>query len=221
MSWIGYLVCYAYLFAVIFGVGLLKKVFNFSIETSRKIIHTLIVFTWVFLYRFFWPHWQVLIVPISFIIINALSYRFHLFKMIERSNEEDNHKGTIYFAIGITALMVFALIWPQTIMATGLATFALCFGDGPAALIGTHAKNKINIRHDKTLQGTIACFLGALIGLYIFSAIMPYTLPLWVAAILSISTALLELVGKGLDNFSILFGVYLIASILTMNGVIA
>ena len=41
------------------------------------------------------------------------------------------------------------------------------------------------------------------------------------AAILSISTALLELVGKGLDNFSILFGVYLIASILTMNGVIA
>ena len=66
--------------------------------------------------------------------------------MIERNNEEDNHKGTIFFAMGITALMVFALIWPQTIMATGLATFALCFGDGPAALIGTHAKNKINIR---------------------------------------------------------------------------
>ena len=221
MKPIGYLVCYAYLFAVIFGVGLFKKLLGFSLETSRKIIHTLIVFTWVFLYHFFWPDWQILIVPISFIIINALSYKFHLFKMIERSDGEDNHKGTIYFAIGITALMVFALIWPKTIMATGLATFALCFGDGPAALFGTHAKNKIHIRHDKTVQGTIACFLGALVGLYIFALIESYNLPLWVALVLSAATALLELVGKGLDNFSILFGVYAIASIMIQNGVIA
>lgn len=221
MKPIGYLVCYVYLFAVIFGVGFFKEKLGFSLETSRKIIHTLIVFTWVFLYYFFWPDWTIVIVPISFIIINALSYKFHLFKMIERDGGDDNHKGTIYFAVGITALMIFALLWPQTIMATGLATFALCFGDGPAAMFGSKAKNKIIIRQGKTLQGTIACFIGALIGLYVFSAILSYRLPFGVAILLSFATALFELVGKGLDNFSILFGVYIIASIMVQNGVIA
>ena len=52
MNVLGYFVCYVYLFAVIFGVGMLQKIFQFSIETSRKIIHTLIVFTWIFLYHF-------------------------------------------------------------------------------------------------------------------------------------------------------------------------
>ena len=220
MKPIGYLVCYAYLFAVIFGVGLFQKIIGFSIETSRKIIHTLTVFTWVFLYYFFWDSWQIVIVPISFIIINALSYRFKLFKMIERTSDEGNHKGTIYFSIGITALMICALIWPKTIMATGIATFALCFGDGPAALFGTLAKKKIYLINGKTLQGTASCFLGALIGIYIFTLVMSYQIPIWVALILSVATAILELVGKGLDNFSILFGTYLISTVFIYNGVL-
>ena len=208
MKFIGYLVCYGYLFAVIFGVGLFQKLIGFSIETSRKMIHTLIVFTWVFLYIFFWDDWQIIIVPITFILINALSYKFKLFKMIERVDENNNHKGTIYFSIGITCLMAFALLWPQTIMATGIATFALCFGDGPAALFGSHAKNKIFTVNGKTLQGSVSCFFGALIGLYVFSFTMSYGISFWIALILAFSTALLELVGNGLDNFSILFGVY-------------
>lgn len=216
----GYVVCYAYLFAVIFGVGLLQRLFHFSIETSRKIIHTLIVFTWVFLYVFFWDNWQIIIVPISFIIINGLSYKFKLFKMIERDDDNNNHLGTVYFSVGITALMIFALIWPQTIFATGLATFALCFGDGPAALFGTLAKKKTSLCNGKTLQGTIACFVGTLVGLYVFALVMSYDLPLWIALILSIATAFLELVGKGFDNFSILFGVYAIASVFVYYGVL-
>lgn len=210
---IGYFVCYAYLFAVIFGVGLLQTQFHFSIETSRKIIHTLIVFTWVFLYLFFWDRWQIIIVPISFIIINALSYKFKLFKMIERTDESNNHLGTVYFSVGITGLMLLALIWPKTIMATGIATFALCFGDGPAAIFGSISKKKVYLCNGKTLQGSIACFGGTLLGLYVFALVMSYHLPFGIAVILSAATALLELVGNGLDNFSILFGVYTISTI--------
>lgn len=220
MNVLGYFVCYVYLFAVIFGVGMLQKIFQFSIETSRKIIHTLIVFTWIFLYHFFWKDWQIVIVPITFIIINALSYRFKLFKMIEREDSTNNHMGTIYFSIGITGLMILALLLPSTIMATGIATFAICFGDGPAALIGAKAKRKVHIRPDKTLQGTAACFVGACVGLLLFVFIMPVDIPIWAILTLSFATALFELVGKGLDNFSILFGVYLIASIMIRNGVI-
>ena len=217
---LAYLLCYAYLFSVIFGVGLFQKCLHFSIETSRKIIHTLIVFTWVILYRFFWDNWQIVIVPISFIIINALSYKYGLFKMIERTDRNNNHKGTIYFSIGITALMVFALLWPKTIMGTGIATFALCFGDGLAALLGSMAKNKIYLRDGKTLQGTVSCFFGTLIGIYVFSLIMSYRIPVWAALVLSLATASFELIGNGLDNFSILGGVYLISVVMIYSGVL-
>ena len=63
-----------------------------------------------------------------------LVYKFKLFKMIERESDEGNHKGTIYFAIAISVLMGFALLFPSTIMHTGVAVFCLCFGDGFAAL---------------------------------------------------------------------------------------
>ena len=217
---IGYLVCYTYLFAVIFGVGIAQKLFHFTIETSRKVIHTLIVFTWMFLYIFFWDSVQIIVVPISFIVVNALSYKFKLFKMIERTDTAGNHMGTIYFSVGITAMMFLALIWPSTIMATGIATFALCFGDGPAALFGSMAKNKIYIRKGKTLQGTLSCFVGTIVGVCIFALLMNYPMPMWTILIISIATALLELVGKGLDNFSILFGVYALSSTLIQIGVL-
>ena len=201
----GYIICYIYLFGVISICGILKERLNLSIETSRKLIHTLIVFTWVFLYYFFWPNWQVVIVPISFIIINTLSYKFKLFKMIEREEGKDNHKGTIYFAIGITILMFAALVFPETILCTGISVFALCFGDGMAALIGNHAKSKIQIVGEKTLQGSLACIVGTIVGLFILSLITGYKIPLYAALLISIATAMLELVGHGLDNFTILF----------------
>ena len=216
----GYLICYAYLFGVIGSCGLLKERLGLSIETSRKLIHTLIVFTWVFLYYYFWPSWQVVIVPISFIIINALSYKFKLFKMIEREDGEGNHKGTIYFAVGITALMFAALAFPDTIMCTGISVFALCFGDGMAALVGSHAKTKIHIVKGKTLQGSLACVAGTVIGLFILSLITGFHIPLYAALLVGIATALLELVGHGFDNFSILFGVYAIGVGLQSVGAI-
>ena len=216
----GYFVCYAYLFAVIFGIGILKQILGFTTETSRKIIHTLIVFTWVFLYHYFWDNWQIVIVPISFIIINALSYKYKLFKMIEREDDNNNHKGTIYFSIGITILMFLALFFPKTIMATGIATFALCFGDGLAGLFGSLARNKVYIYKEKTIQGFIACIVGTMIGLTIFSLIMSCKIPFWAMMIISVSTALLELIGQKYDNFAISFGIYALSSLLICTGVI-
>lgn len=216
----GYFVCYAYLFAVIFGIGILKQILGFTTETSRKIIHTLIVFTWVFLYRYFWDDWQIVVVPISFIIINALSYKFKLFKMIEREDGNNNHKGTIYFSIGITILMFLALIFPKTIMATGIATFALCFGDGMAGLFGSLTRHKAYIYKQKTIQGFVACIVGTMVGLAIFSFIMSYKIPLWAMMIISISTAILELIGQKYDNFTITLGIYALSCLFIFAGVI-
>ena len=69
----GYLIGYSFLFAVILGVGALYKKLGFSSELARKLIHVLICFTWLVLYKFFAHSWQILVMPVSFIVINALS----------------------------------------------------------------------------------------------------------------------------------------------------
>lgn len=218
---LGYLGSYVYLFGVIIGITLLQRFFKFSTELSRKMIHILIGATWLILYHAFWPNWQILIVPISFIIINALSYKFKLFSAIERSDDGKNHLGTVYFSIAITGLFVLALCFENTIMSTGIAVFCLCFGDGFAAIIGTLSKHPIMIRESKSLQGTIACMISAGVGILLFSIVMQYPIPISVLLILSVATGLLELVGHGLDNFSITFGIYLLVSSFMYCGVLA
>ena len=208
---IGYLVTYLYAFSLIGIIGVLNKLLKFKEDTARKLIHILLCFTWMLLYHYFWRDWQILIIPISFILINYLSYKFKIFKMIERESGELNHKGTIYFAIAMSLLMGAAFIFPTTIMQSGIAVFCLCFGDGFAALFGRMFKKRIMIRPNKSLQGMIACFAGAVLGLIIFSAIMNYALPWYIIVALSAATAILELVEHGLDNFSITIGTYLLA----------
>lgn len=210
----GYIWTYLYLFSLIGFIGLLQKIINLSTEVSRKLIHIFLCFTWLFLYYFFWPSWQIIIIPISFIVINFLSYKFKFFKMIERE-ERENHKGTIYFAIAISALMGVALLLPNTIMHTGISVFCLCFGDGFAALFGTMLKKRIMLRKNKSLQGTIFCFLGAILGLVLFSVITGYAIPWYVILVLAGATGLFELVEHGLDNFSIIAGVYLLSVVLS------
>ena len=134
--------------------------------------------------------------------------------MIERESDEGNHKGTIYFAIAISALMGFALLFPSTIMHTGIAVFCLCFGDGFAALFGTMFKKRIMLRKSKSLQGTIACFMGTIVGLMIFSLSANYAIPWYGYLALAGATSALELIEHGLDNFSITVGTYMLAVVL-------
>ena len=91
----GYLIGYGFLFAVILGAGALYKIFDLRPEVSRKIIHISICFTWIVIYEFFANSWQCLVMPISFIIINALSLKYHFFKGMEREGEKST-PGTVY-----------------------------------------------------------------------------------------------------------------------------
>lgn len=140
---IGYCLSYGYLFLVIFGIGTLKKILKFSTETSRKLIHILIGFTWIILYRYLRNTIHFIIIPLSFIIINALSYKFKIFKMFERETNEKNHYGTIYYAIAMTIMATLSFFNEQLLLPYGLSVFALSFGDGAAALFGTAIKNTI------------------------------------------------------------------------------
>ena len=211
---LGYLIGYGFLFAVILGIGALYKAIGFSSELARKLIHVTICFTWLVLYRFFAGSWQILVMPISFIVINALSIKYKFFAGMEREGEKAS-LGTVYYAVAITVLMAISLVFDKTLIPSGIAVFALSFGDGFAAIAGHYlGKNSPRITKTKSLVGTAACFVFTVIGIYILSLFVPLGLDFYEVLIIGASTSVLELIGRGLDNFSITLGVMLLATLL-------
>ena len=111
---------------------------------------------WVLIDYYFKNTIHQIIIPVTFIAINYLSYKFKIFKSIER--EEDNHLGTVYFSIAITAIYTVAFFIPELYIYTGISTFCLTFGDGFASFIGSSIKS-MKIKDSKSIVGFIACFV--------------------------------------------------------------
>ena len=211
----GYILSYLYLFGVIFGVGLIKKIFRLPSEWSRKLVHIFISFTWIILYRYLFGTVHFIVVPFSFVIINYFSYKYKIFKMYERDDGENNHYGTIFYAASLTIMAIISTIWKEAVIPYGIAVFCLSFGDGAAALVGPMiTKHNFRITGEKSLFGTIACVAFAFIGIIILNAFVPLELALWQILLLSVATGFWELVGKGYDNFSIPGGIMILSLLL-------
>ncbi len=211
---IGYASIFAYIFIMIFGVG--KAIQRrFDTETSRKIIHISLFMVWVLIDLFLQDTVHQIIIPICFLILNSLSFKLKIFKSVEREGE--NHLGTIYFAIAITAILTLAYFKPVLFPYTGVAVFALTFGDGFAALVGYHTKSK-RIYKSKSILGFVACFVATFISVLAFKYIYSLEISILNVAVLSIICAILELVCYGLDNFFITFGVLLASYYLSVSG---
>lgn len=211
---IGYLIGYGFLFAVILGVGALYKKLGFSSELARKLIHILICFTWLVLYKFFAGSWQILVMPVSFVVINALSIKYKFFAGMEREGEKSS-PGTVYYAIAITILMAISLAFEETLIPSGIAVFSLSFGDGFAAIAGHYlGKNSPKITKTKSLVGSAACFIFTVIGIYVLSAFVPVGLAFYEVLVIALAATALELIGYGLDNFSITIGVMLLSTLM-------
>jgi len=209
----GYLLSYTYLFGVILLIGAFQKIFRFDVEISRKVIHFFIGFVWLILYRYHAGTWHFLVVPFSFIIINYASYKLKIFKMFEREDEK-NHFGTVFYAISMTVMSAVSLVFPMTLIPYGIAVFCLSFGDAAAALCGGYIRRgNIKITKEKSLFGTVGAVVFSVIGIYLFMLILPAPLALWQVLLLGLASGLLELVGKGLDNFSLPFGVMALSTL--------
>lgn len=207
---LGYLVSIAYVFFLIFAIGPLVKS-KTNGETSRKVIHTMLMVVWILIDVFFKNSIHQIILPVIFIILNALSYKFKIYKSVER--DEGNHLGTVYFAIAITIIMTVAYFFPQLYHATGIATVGLTIGDGFAALVGYNTKSK-KILRSKSINGTIACMFATALASFVFCAYYGLELSIVSILVLSVLTGILELTEKGLDNFTVALGVFAFAGAL-------
>ncbi|MBO4245197.1 MAG: hypothetical protein J5892_00445 [Bacilli bacterium] len=186
---LGYVLTYLYVFIIIFISKLFKKV-----EYSRKFIHIFVAFAYFIIFYFFKCSFHIMIIPATFIIINFLSYKFNIFKGMER--EENNTLGTVFYAISMTVLSIITYFFNDFRDAYFIGFFLMAIGDGLAPVVASLIKTK-KIVNDKTLSGSLTIFMIAVLLLF-FTLKSPNYVYLLLTAVFA---TFIELYSKkGLDN---------------------
>ncbi len=214
---IGLLLSYAYATALL-GVSELLRRGGVSQRISRKVVHVG-AGMWVFGILSLFSSWQFGIIPFAtFILVNALLYRFRLAKGIDAT---DSTPGTVYFALAITLL--FALLWrPQgpidRVPAAVAGAMALTWGDALAALVGQrYGRHHYTIAGStRSLEGSATMFVVSALACWLVLTLLPGSAlapfapavgagrALLVALLAAGAGTLAEAVSpRGLDNLSV------------------
>lgn len=227
----------AYILLVLGLATLISTMQKGHTEWSRKFVH-IMVGNWVFITPFFTSLWAVALVPFVFIIVNALSIRWHFFTAMAR---DDENLGTVYYAFSMFLLSsaAFALGWRE-LSFIGLLTMA--YGDGLASLIGQRwgKHHPFPFAKDKSLEGSltvaVAAFIATLGSVIAFPELRKgtHTLIAWypatgmtqlitnailTAALTAVFAAFIELTGSnGCDNLSVPIGTGIFASLMLRYG---
>ena len=149
-------ISYVYVFAVI-GVGEgLRRWRGYSTEFTRKLIH-IGVGMWAFGTVLLFQHWYFAIVPpLSFVVLNYISYRGEIFKSVETG--EKGNLGTVYFPVSFA--IIICLFWarPHLLVAS---LMPMTWGDALAAILGRrYGQRKYGVLgFTRSVEGSLAMFL--------------------------------------------------------------
>lgn len=216
---IGYALAYGYILLVLLAAGAA----GLPPEGRRKLVHMALVFTWCMILKPLGGTVHMVIIPCSFVALNLVSYlvtkyadgfQLPILCAMERPGAEET-PGAVYYAASMAGMGALSYLWPQLTAPCGVGLFCMAFGDGMAAIVGTHATGlwaKQPVR-GKSLGGSVACAAGSLLGCSLLCLLMGYALwPLLVP--ISLGSAVLELPRRGLDNITVPFGCMLLAALL-------
>ena len=172
-------------------------------DVTRKVIHVGVALWALPTALFFRSPWWAAACPLVFVVLNAISYRFRLMKVIEEDGE--GTPGTIYFPLSFAALIL--VLWPFGARAASVAgLYAMGLGDAAASVIGRrYGRHTYSVGGGKkSWEGTAAMFAfsyaGILFGTYPLLhgfAVLP-ALGAAVAATLAEAPA-----GNGKDNLTV------------------
>lgn len=202
---IGIVISYIYIAIVIVMAKLFEKLGK---EASRKFIHIMLGNWWIIAMFTFDNFIFAAFVPFTFVIINYISYKGNIIKIMEREKEENEKEGlgTVYYALTllILSIITFGIIKRPEL---GLIpVFIMAYGDGLAGIIGKKVKSfKYKIKDtEKSIAGSITMlFISfAIISVYLLN----FNNELWLikSIIISIICTLLEAISiKGTDNLTV------------------
>ncbi len=204
MNWLGIIISYLYIGIIIAGAKLFEKRGE---EASRKFIHIMLGNWWFIAMYFFTNVWFAIFVPITFVIINYVSYKQDLIKVMERKNQDG--LGTVYYAVSLFILAIVSFgIYQKPILGL-IPNVIMAYGDGFAAVVGKCIKSKTYKVGEtkKSIAGSITMFMISLIFITIFLKTQ-YTFELWqtvlIGIIMSGIVTIIEAISvKGIDNISV------------------
>jgi len=207
MNFLGILVSYLYIGIVIISAKIFDKK---GIEFSRKFIHIMLGNWWFIAMYFFTNVWFAMFVPATFVMINYISYKKNLIKVMER--EKQDGIGTVYYAIALLILIVVSFgIYKEPLLGL-IPNLVMSYGDGLAAVLGKTIKSKkfkLN-GSKKSYAGSFSMFMitTLLIGVYLatkHNEIFWQTThwPIITLMMAYCITAIEAMSGKGSDNITV------------------
>lgn len=207
MNWLGILISYIYISLVIVGAKIFEKKGK---EVSRKFIHIMLGNWWFIAMFFFTNVWFAIFVPATFVIINYLSYKKNIIKIMERDAQDG--LGTVYYAVTLLILVIVSFgIFKNPLLGL-IPNLVMAYGDGFAAIVGKTAKSKRYKLGDskKSFAGSLTMFIISLmlIGGYLMfvnSNIFWNNAhwPLISIMIAFVVTAIEAVSSKGTDNLTV------------------
>lgn len=211
MNIIGIIASYLYVGLVIVGGKLFEKRGK---EASRKFIHIMLGNWWIIAMHFFTNVWSAIFVPLTFVVINYLSYKKNIIKVMER--DEQDGFGTVYYAVALLILAIISFgIYKNPVLGL-VPTLVMAYGDGLAAVIGKSVKSKKYKLGEakKSFAGSLTMFVIStlLIGTYLlfdYGTILFWRTTHWpvVTCLMGFAITALEAVsGKGWDNITVPLG---------------
>lgn len=197
---VGVIVSAIYIVAVVVTSKFMSK---FGEEASRKFIHVLLSNVWIIYMLFIDSLVPACILPIAFVIINTLSYKFKLIKSMER--EENDGFGTIYYAVSMLVVSIIAYVaGDPRIGATGILIMG--YGDGFAAIIGKKIKSKkYKIgKTTKSIAGSLTMFIISLFISFIVLKMIGVKYLIFDSFGIAVVATILEAISiKGFDNITV------------------
>lgn len=200
---VGLALSYVYVFSVIALSEVLQRGRHVPVSSTRKFVH-IAVGMWAFGTVLLFQTWYVAIIPpVSFVLINYISYRQDIFKAMESADKRN--LGTVYFPISFA--LIIALYWakPAAIVA-GLMT--MTWGDALASLVGQKwGKHRYSLfGYTKSWEGVAGMLafstLAVLPALVFFGVNWPWALVYALAV--SAFAALVEALSMwGVDNLTV------------------
>ncbi len=196
---------YVYLFSSLGVAEWLRRRRGYSVEFTRKIVHVAAGMTAYFL-LFFERRWFGLIPPVSFIIINALSYWKGTFLAMETGEKEQ--LGTIYFPISFSALTW--LLWGERVLLV-VCLMPMTWADALAAVVGQRwGRRRFRVLgSSRTLEGSLIFLVTAWVVTALPLLLLPGTpLPGWSALAVALGVAAVTAAAEalspwGIDNLTV------------------
>lgn len=205
---LGIIISYAYIAIIIVLAKFFEKLGK---EASRKFIHIMLGNWWFIAMHFFNNVWTAAFVPATFVIINYLSYKKDLIKVMERDEESKDGLGTVYYALSLLILSIITFGILKRPDLGLIPILVMAYGDGLAAVIGKKIKSKkYNIgKTQKSIAGSLTMFIISLIAVSIYLIYIGSGLWFAKAVIMSIVITIIEAISvKGLDNITVPMGMF-------------